>query len=461
MAALRQFLNGRGYAKEDGLGTATPASEEERKGDAKMQQMGYSISPPIPQKSQSQSVATRYGDQQGSRPLHSKFNDVDSQQWQHPLMRKNGGSDEMSQDYNRSNSFDQDNQFRPQPLRSATTDNLPNNSRTTATDFDMDQSSLYEENESPALSPALHKHLALRPLDAQEDLRRRRSRSVTEDDRYFGNGDQWDGYGKDTSKQSRKQSLLGTSKPLPDTKESRAAQLLKDRQRPPTRQDSISGTASKHLPSPAQILTQQTFQGRFDPQNRSASESRGPTKVAHNLSHDGSPTDSVNNSISDAGHGSPQNRNRNLKRSRDLDYSIHQLADMSYTQLKDESFDHIPGGGKLLAQYDLPNLSLPLSDRLQQIYHDKTHKDRELRARGFFSSLTIDQYEECGDLLLDSFRDVMDRLKNARQQKRRAAKTMEEQITKREEWVRKKRGIIEQDLGRLKSAGTAVVKPKS
>ena len=459
MAALRQFLNGRGYIKEDSPGGTTPPSEE----SGKMSSMNYSISPPIPQKSQlqsqSQSLANRYGDQPGSRPLHSKFNDVESSNWQHPALRKNGGPESSSQDYHRGNSFDQDHHFRPQPLRSATTDNLPNNTHTSTNGFDMDQSSLYEENESPALSPALHKHLALRPLEAQDDPRRRRSRSVTEDDRYYGNGDQWDGYGKDASKQDRKDPLLGTSKPLPDTKESRAAQLLKDRQRPPNRQDSVSGNPTKHLPSPAQILTQHAYQGRFDGKPRNDISQQGPTKVAHTLSADGSPTDSVNNSISDAGQVPSPNRNRNLKRPRDLDYSIHQLADMNYQQLKDESFDHVPGSAKLLAQHDLPNASLLLPERLQQLYHDKNHKDRELRARSFFSSLTIEQYEECGDLLLDGFRNVMERLKQARQQKRKAAKTMEEQIAKREEWVRKKRGIIEQDLGRLKASGSAVVKP--
>lgn len=235
-------------------------------------------------------------------------------------------------------------------------------------------------------------------------------------------------------------------------------QLLKDRQRPPTRQDSVSAINTKHLPSPAQILTQQTYQGRFESHARNESTQHGPTKVAQHPSADGSPTESVDHSMSD-GSGGPQSRQRNLKRSRDLDYSIHQLADMSYQQLKDESFDHMPGAAKTMAQFDLPNPSLPLSERLQQIYEDKAHKDRELRARGFFSSLTIDQYEDCGELLLDGFRKVMERLKNARQQKRRAAKTMEEQIAKREDLVRKKRGIIEVDLGRLKSAGSAVVKP--
>lgn len=424
-----------------------------------MHSMNYSISPPIPQKNSNQALNNRYNEQPAGRALHSKFNDVDTSTWTHPALRKHAGSDEP-QDH-RSNSFDQD-RYRPAPLRSATTDNLPNR-RSSAGGFEMDQSSLYEENESPALSPALNKHLALRPLDVTEG--RRRSRSVTEDDRYYGSGngsggtDHWDGYGKDTAKQAagRKNSLLSTSKPLPDTKESRAAQLLKDRQRPPTRQDSIS-TTNKHLPNPSQILTQQTYQGRYDPHNRSESRQGGATKVAQNPSADNSPTESVDHSMNE-GQPNSQHRNRNLKRSRDCDYSIHQLADMSYQQLKDESFDHVPGSAKMMASFDLPNPSLPLSDRLQQIYQDKTHKDRELRARGFFSSLTIDQYEECGDLLLDGFRTVMERLKQARQQKRRAAKVMEEHITKREELVRKKRGIIEQDLGRLKNAGSAVVKP--
>ena len=456
MAAFRQFLNGRGYAgKDDTQSITSPTAED----NSKMQSMNYSISPPLPQKNPSQAPSSKYNDQQAARGLHSKFNDVDTSGWTHPALRKHAGSDEP-QDH-RSNSFDQD-RYRPAPLRSATTDNLPNR-RSSAGGFEMDQSSLYEDNESPALSPALNKHLALRPLEVPDG--RRRSRSVTEDDRYYGNSsgnnanDQWDGYGKDTSKQppGRKTSVLGTSKPLPDTKESRAAQLLKDRQRPPTRQDSISQT-NKHLPNPNQILTQQTYQGRYDPHPRSESRQGGATKVAQNPSADTSPTESVDHSMSDVPAGS-QNRSRNLKRSRDCDYSIHQLADMSYEQLKDESFDHVPGSSKTMASFDLPNPSLPLSDRLQHIYQDKTHKDRELRARGFFSSLTIDQYEDCGDLLLDGFRIVMEKLKNARQQKRRAAKIMEEQITKREELVRKKRGIIEQDLGRLKSAGSAVVKP--
>jgi len=177
----------------------------------------------------------------------------------------------------------------------------------------------------------------------------------------------------------------------------------------------------------------------------------GATKEAHNFS---SPTDSVSNSVSsEVGH------NNHRKRSRDLDYSIQQLADMDYQRLKDESYDYIPMASSNISHHDLPNPNLTLQDRLHAVFSDRNAKDKAFRARGFFASLTIDQYEECGDLLLDSFQNVMSKLKQARRQKRQAAQAMEMQIAKREEWVRKKRGICEVELGRLRSAGVAVVKP--
>ena len=166
----------------------------------------------------------------------------------------------------------------------------------------------------------------------------------------------------------------------------------------------------------------------MDPRQREA------TKVAS--SPDGSRTDSFN-SLSDGGHGVSR------KRSRDLDYSISQLTEMDYQKLKDESFDYIPAASNTISQRDLPDRNLPLSDQLQRVFNDRTQKDKGTRAMGF----------------LDSFQTVMGKLKQARQQKRKAAQQMEEQIAKREEWVRKKRGVCELELGRLKSAGAAVVKP--
>ena len=146
---------------------------------------------------------------------------------------------------------------------------------------------------------------------------------------------------------------------------------------------------------------------------------------------------------------------------------------MDYVQdLQDESFDVFPSLSTLISTHNLPDSSLPLIDRLRTIYSTPvpqtansapTHpsSDRKARAGAFFASLSIDQYEEAGDLMLDEFRDLMDRWRQARREKRRVARNLEELVGKREEWVRKKRGVLEGEMGRLRGAGVAVVKPVS
>ena len=447
MSALRQLLNARGINKE------IPSEEDQRRIDAKMQAMGYSISPPIPTR-----LKSSRSEDQGHRPFHSKFNDGDFAQ--HPLYR--GGGDH-------GNSFDDSS--RPQLSRSATDDHLHQSYAMDESRSGVDVSSYYEDGEqSPALSPALNKHLALRPLDphghqqqqqpSQAKHGRHRSRSATEDNIYYG-GDREDNTANKEHRRHkpRQESVAGGStKPLPEKRsdekiKERTIQLLRDHQQASTQNSNVcAATIWLFHEAQANALT---LQARFNPQALAVPDNEA-TKVAHTLSgSDGSPTDSAGTSISSSiGEGTPGKHSR--KRSRDLDYGLHQLAEMDYQQLQTESFDHVPG---LVPYHGLPDPSLPLSERLRNIYPDKTHKDKAARAKAFFASLTIDQYEECGDLLLDGFRDVMDRLREARRQKRQAARKMEEQIAKREEWVGKKRGVCELELGRLKSAGTAVVKP--
>ncbi|KAL2038818.1 hypothetical protein N7G274_008576 [Stereocaulon virgatum] len=431
MAAVRQFFNTRAVPAKDDTSISGQPEETQRKIEAKMQAMGYSISPPMA----NESLSVRNLD---LRPLHSRFNDVDIQQ--HPLHRKQSLDNAMY------SSVDNNGPYRPPPFRTQTDMSSHPSAGTGRNHEDLNRrSSFYEENESPALSPALHKHMALRPLETKTDSafkpshQRHRSRSATDatDNGAYHSGDNkqnlWDSYAKDRKNRPRQDSFKGPSKPLPAPDESRATQQLKDRQR-----------------SPSQVRDAVTSPSNIDPQPLIDSSRGAARKVAS--SPDGSPTDSMN-SVNDAGHG------KGRKRSRDLDYSIQQLSDMDYQKLKDESFDYIPNASNTIVQRDLPDPNLPLFDRLHKVFNDRSQKDKAIRARGFFASLSIEQYEECGDLLLDSFQNVMGKLKQARQQKRKAAQAMEEQIAKREEWVRKKRGVCELELGRLKSAGAAVVKP--
>ena len=233
MAALRQLLNARGT-------------------EAKMAALGYQISAPqVPDKTESdRSRASKTTD--STKPLHSKFNDNETPAWQHPLLRKDQ-PDQGSDSYGRSNSFDDYSQ-RPNHLLRTNTDTTVTGqgNRMDENGFSMDVSSIYEDNESPALSPALNKHLALRPLNTavnqtqEEPTRsgktRRRSRSATQDSQpgYYGT-DPWENYRKEPSSAigsnpKRKESLAGvggrsSSKP---PEESSTMQLMRDRNRSPT-----------------------------------------------------------------------------------------------------------------------------------------------------------------------------------------------------------------------------------
>ncbi len=243
MAALRQLLNARGITKE------IPASEEDqRRIDAKMQAMGYS-SPPMPTR-----LRTSKSEDQGQRPFHPKFNESDFAQ--HPLYR---GTDQNGGDL--SNSFD--DASRPQLSRSATDDHLHQSYAMNDGRNGADVSSYYEDGEqSPALSPALHKHLALRPLDphgqqqqqqqqqqqhpSQPRHGRRRSRSATDEKLYYG-GDREDNIvSKEHRKHKPRQESLagGSTKPLPEKRsdekmKERTMQLLRDRQQTPTQNSNV------------------------------------------------------------------------------------------------------------------------------------------------------------------------------------------------------------------------------
>ena len=262
MAALHRLLNARGIT------SPAPSEEDQRRIDAKMQASGHTISPPIPTR-----LRSSRSEDQGQRPFHSKFNDTDFSQ--HPLYRmgdQNGGD--------RGNSFD--DTPRPQLSRSATDDHLHQSYAMNEGRGGVDVSSYYEDGEqSPALSPALNKHLALRPLDPhglqqqqqqkplpqqhpnQPKHGRRRSRSATDDNLYYG-GDRED---NTVSKEHRKhkprqESLAGNSpKPLPEKRsdekmKERTIQLLRDRQQTATQNSSVGHVAIALLyNAQADILT--------------------------------------------------------------------------------------------------------------------------------------------------------------------------------------------------------------
>ena len=127
---------------------------------------------------------------------------------------------------------------------------------------------------------------------------------------------------------------------------------------------------------------------------------------------------------------------------------------MSYQQLKDESFDANPGAPEVQIPAALANGSL--SDKLDHVFSWHDH-DVESRREAFFASMTIDQYEECGDLLIEKFAGVMSKFKAARQRKRQEAQNFEEESERRQDVIGKERKRIELDLQVMQQKGRDII----
>lgn len=149
----------------------------------------------------------------------------------------------------------------------------------------------------------------------------------------------------------------------------------------------------------------------------------------------------------------PQTR----KRARDLDYSPDQISSMTFNQLTNEPFNLASDTARVSIPQELSNgtLAAKVDYILEKLKDDDT---KLVHRRAFFSSLSIEQYEECANLIIQRFSDVMSKFTDARQQRRRAAKDFEEEVAKREACVRGKATVVDKDLDRLKRGGEEVVR---
>ena len=146
------------------------------------------------------------------------------------------------------------------------------------------------------------------------------------------------------------------------------------------------------------------------------------------------------------------------KRDLELDYTPAELSRMTYKLLNSESFDHIPLVTSASLQTETPEVML--KERIQLAYNLNENEKRHSQRQALFTNLTLEQYEEAGDLLLEKFSDVVGLYKEARRSKRIVAKEFEKEVKQREELVRGKTTTVEGDLTGLRQAGLKVVQGK-
>ena len=139
-----------------------------------------------------------------------------------------------------------------------------------------------------------------------------------------------------------------------------------------------------------------------------------------------------------------------LRSENQLDYEPPVLFELEYTSLRNESFDTDPNG----KTFDIPNVEqdASLDTRLCALSKHEPQDQAD-----YLASIPMREWEEAGDWFLTQFSGVLGKLKDARQQKRRAAKCFEDEIESRHGAVSKKRKLTEDELGSMKKSGGQVL----
>ncbi|KAH0537207.1 hypothetical protein FGG08_005985 [Glutinoglossum americanum] len=137
-----------------------------------------------------------------------------------------------------------------------------------------------------------------------------------------------------------------------------------------------------------------------------------------------------------------------------LDYSPVTLAVMTYEGLQNQPFDMDPNGNPLILPPELS--SAPLSDQLTHISTLPADQKRQ-----FFSSLSLDSWEGCGDWFVDRFAGVVKKMTELRKEKRKIAIAFEEEIASRQNRVRAKTEHLGTVMSRMQREGKVLLEEKA
>ena len=143
-----------------------------------------------------------------------------------------------------------------------------------------------------------------------------------------------------------------------------------------------------------------------------------------------------------------------------LDYTPEQLSRMSYSDLAKESFDFVPGPAEKFLPEAIASKSL--EGKLEHVMHlsDWTNDAKaSLRAK-LFASVSLDEFERCGQWLSRNLEATITSQSNIRRKKRTAAQAFEGELTNRMELIKKHKGHVDDSLKRLKVAGSNMVAGK-
>ncbi|KAK2064975.1 hypothetical protein LY76DRAFT_586734 [Colletotrichum caudatum] len=147
-------------------------------------------------------------------------------------------------------------------------------------------------------------------------------------------------------------------------------------------------------------------------------------------------------------------RDKSRKRGREsCDYADEELRRMSYSQLREQSFDDDPARTSLRPEGPLTGDSLPI-----KLEHFRSQRGADQKE--FFRQMTVSDWERSGDWFLEQFGQVAQKLKEARKSKRDLVDRFETEIANREEAVRVRTENISRKLEKIKHKGEDMLADK-
>ncbi|PYI34914.1 hypothetical protein BP00DRAFT_422850 [Aspergillus indologenus CBS 114.80] len=170
----------------------------------------------------------------------------------------------------------------------------------------------------------------------------------------------------------------------------------------------------------------------------------------------------------------PEEDHPSKKRQLDPDYPPEVLRQKSFADLQSEPFDYIPNSAASAAaaaetkttppppaSSTTPSTAPPGPDTKpeEKMSHLLGLSDTDRRA--FFSGLTLDAWEDYGDLLIDQFSATLTKMKDLRRARRQTAAVFEAEIRRRHELVEEQSAELSRKLTDMKSGGAEVLRGRT
>lgn len=138
------------------------------------------------------------------------------------------------------------------------------------------------------------------------------------------------------------------------------------------------------------------------------------------------------------------------------DYSDEELRKMKYQDLKGQTWEIDPNAKSSTPAPQDGQPTLSLKDRLENCIQDMEPAVQF----DYFQHLSMAEWEETGDILIDRFGEILKKIKNARQKRRVIVSGFEKKIEEREDLVRGKSAILEKKFRDMKKSGEGVLRGK-